>query len=140
MKRIISLVCLLTFLPLKALAQLPENFSYGRYLTGVEDQLRQGPCESFAAVGGVEAFHNLLHRGWGLTVPAIDLAEREPYSCGSTRPTSKLDSLLNYIRDYGVIPRSCFPMPTGQQCMPELSDNSGTPIVLDSNRNCPVEQ
>lgn len=140
MKRIIFLGCLLAFIPLKALAQLPENFSYGRYLTSVEDQLRQGPCESFAAVGGVEAFYNLLYRGWGLTVPAIDLAEREPFSCGGGQPTIGLDNVLRYIGDHGVIPRSCFPMPTGERCTADLSDNGQTPIIFERNRNCPTEQ
>src|SRR5687767_14403292 len=46
MKKIIFLGCLLTLASGQALAQFPENFSYGKYLTAVEDQLRQGPCES----------------------------------------------------------------------------------------------
>src|SRR5688572_20181444 len=108
MKKIISLVCLLSFLPIQALAQLPENFSYGKYLTGVEDQLRQGPCESFAAAGGVEAYYNLFYSG--ATANRIDLSEREVYVCGGT-PTKGVGTALNYIRDQGVIPRGCYPMP-----------------------------
>ncbi len=139
MKRIIFPGCLIVLLiPAKVFAQLPENFSYGKYLTGVEDQLRQGPCETFAAVGGVEAFYNLLYRGWSLTVPPIDLSEREVYSCGGT-PTKGVDTALRYIRDYGVIPRSCFTMPPAQ-CSEELADLGGNIIIYDANRNCPAAQ
>jgi hypothetical protein len=129
---------ILVLLPFHALAQLPENFSYSRYLTPVEDQLRQGPCETFAAVGGVEAFYNLLYRGWSLSTPAIDLSEREVYNCGGT-PTKGVGSALQYIRDNGVIPRSCFQMPV-MQCDQNLGDPGSTNVIYVNNRNCAAEQ
>jgi hypothetical protein len=142
MKTRIYLVCLLALFPSMALAQLPENFSYGRYLTGVEDQLRQGPCESFAAAGGVEALHNLFHSGAALN--RIDLSEREVYVCGGN-PTKGVGTALNYIRDFGVIPRSCYPMPA-VQCLEQYADQGPWQVVneTDANgnrtRNCPAAQ
>lgn len=136
MKRIISIGCLLALVSGKAMAQLPENFSYGKYLTGVEDQLRQGPCESFAAVGAVEAFYNLLYSG-----PAADrvnLSEREVYVCGGT-PTKGVGTALNYIRDHGVIPRGCYGMPP-VQCLEEYADQGPTQVVYETGRNCPAAQ
>ncbi|HEX5057336.1 MAG TPA: C1 family peptidase [Gammaproteobacteria bacterium] len=134
MKRMISL-CLLVLAPAVAMAQLPENFSYGKYLTGVEDQLRQGPCESFAAVGGVEALYNLFYSG--AAADRINLSEREVYVCGGT-PTKGVDTALNYIRDQGVIPRGCYPMPPGQ-CL-DAADQGPTQIVNETGRNCPASQ
>lgn len=136
MKKILFIGGMLVFLPLNAIAQLPENFSYGRYLTPVEDQLRQGPCETFAAVGGVEAFYNLSYSGSG--TERINLSEREVYSCGGA-PTKGVGTALNYIRDNGVIPRGCFEMPT-MQCDQNLGDPGSTNIIHVGARNCPAEQ
>jgi hypothetical protein len=137
MKKITHFSCLLAFVSGQALAQLPENFSYGKYLTGVEDQLRQGPCETFAAVGAVEAYHNLLHSGAGTA--RMNLSEREVYSCGGA-PTKGVDSALRYIRDQGVIPLGCFAMPTDLQCDQNLGDPGSTRVIFVGNRNCPAEQ
>jgi hypothetical protein len=136
MKRMTAL-CWLALVPVTAFGQLPENFSYGKYLTPVEDQLRQGPCETFAAVGGVEAFYNLSYAGSN-TANFINLSEREVYSCNGA-PTKGVDRAFDYIRDHGVIPRSCYAMPP-MQCNEQLGDPGSTNVIYEGNRNCPAEQ
>ena len=143
MKQPAYLICLLAFVSVNAGAQLPQNFSYGPYITGVGDQLRQWPCDSFAAVGGVEAFYNLSYSGPpepNHINPSerIDLSEREVYVCGGA-PARGLPAALSYIRDHGVIPASCYPMPL-EQCDAMVADLGLNQVVYETGRNCPAEQ
>lgn len=140
MKKLAYLICLLAFVSANAGAQLPQNFSYGPYVTGVQDQLRQGPCDSFAAVGGVEAFYNLSYSGPAAT-NLINLSEREVYVCGGIpgAPARGLSSALAYIRDQGVIPASCYSMPA-VQCDAAVADQGPNMVVYETGRDCPVEQ
>lgn len=140
MKRPAYLICLLTFVSIHAMAQLPQNFSYGPYVNGAQDQLRQGPCDSFAATGGVETYYNLLYSGPSAT-NRINLSDREVYVCGGTpnAPTRGLPAALAYIRDHGVIPASCYAMPD-VQCNAMVADQGPNMVVFEPNRNCPIEQ
>lgn len=130
-------ICLLTFVAVNAVAELPQNFSYGPYLSGIQDQLRQGPCDSFAAVGGVEAFYNLSYSGPSAT-NRINLSEREVYVCGGT-PARSLSEALTYIRDHGVIPASCYSMPA-EQCDASVADQGPNQVVYETGRDCPAGQ
>jgi len=126
MKRYYQLSLSIALMVTTAFGQYPANFSWNKYVTDAPDQLRQGPCFTFAAVGTVESMHN-LYFGTGV----MDLSEREVYSCGNGNGSavSNLASALQYINTNGVTTASCIPYPVGQ-CSENDSDNGPYSIVL----------
>jgi hypothetical protein len=127
--QILLLFCLFSAV---AYGQLPSSFSWGKYVSPVGDQLRQGPCFTFASVGGVEAMHALY---FGTANGFLDLSERQVYSCGFPGGgVTSIQTALQYINLNGAITASCVPYPSGPNstCDSLLSDNSGIPIVLKS--------
>jgi len=126
MKRYYLLFLGITLMVTTAFGQYPANFSWNKYVTSPPDQLRQGPCFTFAAVGTVESMHN-LYFGTGI----MDLSEREVYSCGNGNGSavSSLAGALQYINSNGVTTATCIPYPVGQ-CSENDSDNGPNSIVL----------
>lgn len=125
-KNYFLLFSIMLFVANAAFGQYPANFSWNKYVTDAPDQLRQGPCFTFAAVGTVESMHN-LYFGTGV----IDLSEREVYSCGNGNGSgvSNLSAAVQYINSNGVTTASCIPYPVGQ-CSENDSDNGPNSIVL----------
>lgn len=117
----------LVFLSTVAAGQLPARFSWQeKYVSPVNDQLRLGPCYTFAAVGGVETMHH-LYFGTG----AIDLSERQVYSCGAPSGVAAIETALQYISVNGVTTAACIPYPSGSNVTcNEYSDNGQYTIVL----------
>jgi hypothetical protein len=125
MKKILGFNIILLIVHINSMAQYPANFSWGKYITPVDDQKRQGPCFVFAAVGGVEAMHN-LYFGTG----SIDLSERQVYSCGHPSGVGDITTAVSYISTYGAIPATCAPYPT--EACSGLSDNGPGRLVFQS--------
>jgi hypothetical protein len=126
---ILFLFCLFSVV---AYGQFPPNFTWRKYVSPVDDQLRQGPCFTFASVGGVETMHALY---FGTASGFLDLSERQVYSCGFPGGgVASIQTALEYINLNGAVTTTCVPYASGPgtACDSLLSDNSGIPIVLKS--------
>lgn len=121
-KNVLFIGCLL--IATLGVAQNPAAFSWGKYVSPVNDQLRQGPCFTFATVGGVETMHYLFYGGY-----SIDLSERQVYSCAAgTGGPASIESALQYIGSTGVTTSFCIPYASGS-CSQD-SDNGPNSIVI----------
>ena len=92
----------------------PESFDWrdvdgSNWMTPVRNQGACGSCWAFSVLGAVEACINIYN---GEPNPDYDLSEQHLVSeCCDTGDCGGgyLDGALDYIRDYGVPPESCFP-------------------------------
>ena len=106
-----------------ARAQLPASFSWGKYAGGPRDQLRQGPCFTFAGVGATEIMYRLL----GGATP--DFSELQVYSCARAGgPVGDLPTVMHYLQSTGVVPESAFPYP---KYVPNLVPQTAIPATPD---------
>lgn len=106
-------------------AQLPPSFSWGKYVTPARDQLRQGPCYTFAGVGSTEIMYRLLGGS------AEEFSKRQVYNCANpTAPAADLPTVMNYLQNTGVIPATCYSYPV-VGCDPNLSDNGQNPVIYE---------
>ena len=95
------------------LSQLPSYFDWRNYnqrdwMTPIKNQGRCGSCWAFAAIGAVEAVHNIVAKNPDLD---LDLSEENLVSdclighscCGGWHGAA-----LQYIRDNGITTEACF--------------------------------
>ena len=92
---------------------LPTSFDWRNHdgyswLTPVKNQSSCGSCWAFAAVGVVEAHHNIRASDPDLD---LDLAEQELVSCSSAGDCGggSSNSALWYIHDAGIVDENCMP-------------------------------
>ncbi|MEO6992501.1 MAG: C1 family peptidase [Lacunisphaera sp.] len=116
-----------------AFAQLPPSFSWGKYVTPARDQLRQGPCYTFAGVGATEIMYQLLGGS------AQEFSKRQVYNCANPyAPAGDLPTVMNYLQNTGVIPATCYSYPVAA-CNPDLSDNGQYPVVYEHINGATLE-
>jgi papain like protease len=121
LKRILVLFFVLVS---SAVAQLPASFSWSNCVKPAGDQLRQGPCFTFAGVGTTEAMYRLFGG------QQLDMSKRLVYSCANpTAPVADLPTVMSYLQNSGAIPAVDDPYPTGVAPNPNLSDNTPPVIV-----------
>lgn len=114
MRRILFLVLL--SIQVNALASIyPATFSWKKYVTPVIDQVRQGPCGVFAAVGAMESVYNLSYGPW----QAPDFSERFGWSATNG---AGLGDTLNFARNEGIVTAACEPYPTTDAPNENISD------------------
>jgi Papain family cysteine protease len=116
MKRILFLV--LMSIQVNAFASIyPATFSWKKYVTPVIDQVRQGPCGVFAAVGGMESVYNLTYS----PVQTPDFSERFGWSATNG---GGLGDTLNFAHNEGIVTAICEPYPTTDAPNENISDLS----------------
>lgn len=88
----------------------PPSFSWQKYVSKVNDQIRQGTCTTFAAVGGVESMYNLYFGLPQKDLLSLDLSERFAYA-GTGSYGGSIDQTLIFARDTGLVTAACEPYP-----------------------------
>jgi len=86
----------------------PKNFSWkannGDFTTPAKDQVTQGPCFLFAALGVIEAKYKIIY---GAAAP-IDLSEAALHpSCALNYES--IPNSFNYSKNTGIIDEACYP-------------------------------
>jgi hypothetical protein len=114
MKKIMFLV--LMSIQVNAFASIyPATFSWKKYVTPVIDQVRQGPCGVFAAVGGMESVYKLSYGP--MQIP--DFSERFGWSATNG---GALAGTLEFAHNEGIVTAACEPYPTGDAPNENISD------------------
>src|SRR3954469_8991905 len=101
------LLVLLCFVS-SALAQLPASFSWGKYVQPSSDQLRQGPCFTFAGVGATEIMYRLL--GGTPGGAHEEFSKLLVYCCATPGvPVGNLPAVMDYLKNTGAVPAASLP-------------------------------
>lgn len=133
MKRLLLVVAAVAVAPALARAAYPQDFSWGGALGAAPDQLRLGPCYTFAALGVVERMNDLFYGPSDPSLGAVantDLSELHVYSCGGS---ASMAEALGVIEGAGAVYTSCsssLAYPTGA-CM-EAQDQEPNKLIKAS--------
>ena len=115
-------------------AQYPASFEWP--VTAVKDQKEQGPCNIFASAALVESWFKILYQ------QDISLSETHLYSpCGGVDayPNSNIFYALNFLKNTGVVERTCIPYDKGNNCTtPQLSSIEYYGVKFGNSNTVPV--